>query len=88
MVLVDGIVLLLSDVVGDIERVIWCKVLDYIGLVFGMLIEGILIDCVFIGLCINVCIEDLCEVVWVVWGCKVVLGVWVMVVFGFGLVCD
>lgn len=47
----------------------------------------VLVDCVFIGFCMNVWIEDLWVVVVVVKGYCVFVGVYVMVVFGSGFVC-
>lgn len=47
----------------------------------------IVVDVVFVGLCINGCIEDLWVVVEVLCGCKVVDGVWMLIVLGLMWVC-
>lgn len=44
------------------------KVLVYMGLKLGILLIEVVIDKVFIGFCINSCIEDLCVVVEIVKG--------------------
>lgn len=63
------------------------------GFIFGIFMEKVKIDKVFFGFCINGCIEDMCFVVCVIFVFqknggffKVVDGVYVMIVFGFGLV--
>lgn len=62
-------------------------VLKYMGLWLNQVIIDIQLDWVFIGFCINLWIEDLCVVVEVVRGCKVVVIIkQVLVVLGFGLV--
>lgn len=61
--------------------------LEYMGLIVGIFMEDIIVDKVFIGFCINLRIEDICVVVNVVKGKKIVVNIkCVMVVFGFGFV--
>lgn len=61
------------------------EVYKYMYFDVGQLLQGVNIDVVFIGFCINGCIEDLCVVVEVVKGKKIVVNC-VMIVLGFGLV--
>lgn len=56
------------------------------GLMVGMLLKDICIFYVFIGLCINGCIEDLCVVVKVFEGCKIVSYVCGIIVSGLIMV--
>lgn len=51
-----------------VECVLVEKVLVYMGLKLGILLIEVVIDKVFIGFCINLCIEDLCVVVEIVKG--------------------
>ena len=67
---------------GNIEQA-----LEYMGLVGGMLIQDIKLDCIFIGSCTNSRIEDLREVAMIVQGQKISANVeQAMVVPGSGLV--
>jgi len=67
---------------GNIEQA-----LEYMGLVGGMLIQDIKLDCIFIGSCTNSRIEDLREAAMIVQGQKISANVeQAMVVPGSGLV--
>jgi len=67
---------------GNIEQA-----LEYMGLVGGMLIQDIKLDCIFIGSCTNSRIEDLREAAMIVQGKKISANVeQAMVVPGSGLV--
>lgn len=89
-------VMLIDGCVFDFEcekDLVKCDVMEcvlvYMVFELNMLIELIKVDKIFIGLCMNVWIEDICVVVYVVkkLNCCIVLNVWfVMVVLGLGFV--
>lgn len=79
VIVVDWFILVVNDVVDQ-------KGLDYMQFQVGQMLVGMLVDVVFVGLCINGWLSDMCEVVYVLCGCCVVVGVCMLVVFGLEIV--
>lgn len=77
-------VFVLEDFSDLIEKESVVKVLGYMGFKSGEKFVDVVVNYVFIGFCINGCIEDLCVVVYIVKNGKVVDLVMVIVVSGFG----
>lgn len=56
-------VFVFEDFSDLIEKESVVKVFEYMGLKFGEKFVDVVVNYVFIGLCINGCIEDMCVVV-------------------------
>ena len=83
---ITGRVPLQNEVADPIARAAMAQALAYTGLAYGMAVEGIPVQRVFIGSCTNARIEDLRQVAAIVGAGKVAPGVRAMVVPGSGAV--
>lgn len=81
-----GIVIVVDVLIFVVNDVVVQKGLDYMYFQVGKVLVGILVDVVFVGLCINGCLSDMCEVVQVLCGCCVVECVCMLVVLGLEIV--
>lgn len=59
-------VLNLVEIIDLNECVVVECVLEYMDFIFGMFFKEVLVDVVFMGLCMNSCIEDFCVFVLII----------------------
>lgn len=76
----------IMDGMNEIIKVLFLKFLDYMGFQLGEVLLGKKIDYVFLGVCMNGCIEDFCVFVFIVKGYQKVEYVIVWLVLGFWMV--